>query len=108
MTELTPIGRPAPGNAVDRVSASHARDASLSPRSADTNGRDERGDRVEISRHARGNTAAGGQSPETTEARKERIAAIRNAIEDGSYDTQSRLGVAVSRLLDDVGGANTN
>lgn len=40
---------------------------------------------------------------EIPDVRQDRVAEIRSALADGSYDIDSRLDVALDRLLDEIG-----
>ena len=63
------------------------------PRSAST------GDELQISPQA--DIAA--RLSEIPDIRQDRVAAIRTAIADGTYETSDKLDVALNRLLDEIG-----
>lgn len=44
------------------------------------------------------------QVRELPDVREDRVAEIRSQIENGTYDTDGKLDVAVGRLLDEFGG----
>ena len=44
----------------------------------------------------------GARSGRGSGARKQRLAQIRREIEDGTYETEGKLRIAISRLIDDV------
>ena len=41
---------------------------------------------------------------ESSDIRADRVAEIRAAIADGTYETPEKLDIAVGRLLDEIGG----
>lgn len=45
-----------------------------------------------------------GQIQEIPDVRADRIAKIREAIEQGSYETEDKLDIALDHLLDEIGG----
>lgn len=57
------------------------------------------GDRLEISEAGRLMDLLS----QTPEIRHDRVAALRAAIAEGKYETEARLDLAVSRLLDEIG-----
>ncbi|MCE9584229.1 MAG: flagellar biosynthesis anti-sigma factor FlgM [Planctomycetes bacterium] len=56
-------------------------------------------DRVQISPQARLKAQLRG----VPDIRVDRVAAIRKAIENGTYDESQRLGAAIDRLMDEMG-----
>ncbi len=56
-------------------------------------------DQVDISPAAQ----LAGQVSEIPDIRQDRVASIRAAIADGTYETQDKLSTAVNRLLDEIG-----
>jgi len=56
-------------------------------------------DQVDISEAGR----IAGQLSETAGIRQERVQAIRAAIQNGTYETEQKLSVALDRLLDQIG-----
>ena len=56
------------------------------------------GDRVELSDHARYLE----QLQSLPSVRQQRIADLRQAIADGSYETPQRLGAAIDRMIDEI------
>ena len=56
-------------------------------------------DQLEISDAAR----LASQMSEIPEMRMDRVAQIKAAIADGSYETDAKLNVALDRLLDEIG-----
>ncbi len=56
-------------------------------------------DQLEISDAAR----LAAQMHEISDIRHERVAAIKAAIADGSYETDDKLNAALDRLLDEIG-----
>lgn len=57
------------------------------------------GDRLDISEAGQ----IAGQLAELPEIRSERVAELRSAILNGTYETEEKLGVALDRLLDEIG-----
>jgi negative regulator of flagellin synthesis FlgM len=57
------------------------------------------GDQLDISHAAQ----IASQLSEIPDVRHDRVSAIRAAIVEGTYETDERLGVAVDRLLDEIG-----
>jgi len=49
-----------------------------------------------------GNSGTAGRARRTKGARKFRIERIRKEIKDGTYETEGKLRIAISRLIDDV------
>lgn len=45
-----------------------------------------------------------GQIQEIPDVRADQIAKIREAIEEGSYESEDKLDIALDRLLDEIGG----
>ncbi|MBA62190.1 MAG: flagellar biosynthesis anti-sigma factor FlgM [Planctomycetaceae bacterium] len=43
------------------------------------------------------------QIQDLPEIRTDRVAQIREAIEDGTYETQDKVDIAIDRLLDEIG-----
>ena len=57
------------------------------------------GDRLDISEAGQ----IAGQLAELPEIRSERVAELRSAILNGTYETEEKRGVALDRLLDEIG-----
>ncbi|MFO0827531.1 MAG: flagellar biosynthesis anti-sigma factor FlgM [Phycisphaerales bacterium] len=62
--------------------------------------RDGHRDRVELSEHARWLEALRTMPP----IRAEKVAQVKAAIANGTYETDDKLNLAIDRLLDDVAG----
>ena len=43
----------------------------------------------------------------TSEVRAERLARIKSAIDDGTYETTDKMEAALERLLDEIGGVDS-
>jgi negative regulator of flagellin synthesis FlgM len=78
------------------VNSPHARRAAA-PQSGASTGAP--GDRLEISAAAQ----MASQISEMPDIRHDRVAAIKAAIADGSYETADKLDAALDRLLDEIG-----
>ena len=57
------------------------------------------GDRLEISDAAR----VAARLNEVPDIRQDRVAEVRAAIADGTYETDEKLDLAIDRLLDEIG-----
>lgn len=87
--------------AVTRTSLDGSSPAALRS-SPDSASRGTPGDRVELSDHARFMERLRAMPS----IRAEKVAAIKSAIEAGTYDTDDKLGVAFERMLEEMDGIN--
>ncbi|MDZ4830879.1 MAG: flagellar biosynthesis anti-sigma factor FlgM [Phycisphaerae bacterium] len=68
--------------------------------STETSQRTENRDRVELSEHARWLDTLRSLPP----IRAEKVAEIKAAIADGTYESDEKLNTVIDRLLEDIGG----
>ena len=101
MADISSIGQGSVGplNRSDSPTSNH--ETQRRQRLDDIRRDDRRGDRVELSDHAR-YLARLKEADGATPARQQRIEEIRQSIADGTYDTPQRLDAAIERLLDDL------
>lgn len=97
MTDIRTVGH---GNVgpLDRTARAQSRPAGARPGADEAARRP--GDRVELSSHARFLD----QLRYLPEVRQGRIEAIRDAIADGTYETEGKIDDALERLADDLTG----
>lgn len=98
MPDISSIGHESVGP-LDRTTPPHARGETSSPSRI---GRPPQrpGDRVELSDHARFLD----QLRRLPEVRSEHVEAVRQAIADGTYETEPRLEAAIDRLIQELRG----
>lgn len=90
MSDIRPIGRPAPG----ALSQPNRLNSAYQAPSPPSRGRDE----VELSQTAR----LLGKLHELPDIRPELVQRIRDEIAEGSYDTDEKLDAAVDKLIDEL------
>ncbi len=99
MTDLSSIGygHGNPVGPLNRTSSYLSPSANGQVNHARSEGAADR-DRVELSEHAR----LLDQLRRMPDMRLDRIEAVRQAIQEGSYETQDKLDMAIDRLLEDL------
>jgi negative regulator of flagellin synthesis FlgM len=96
MPDISSIGH-GPVGPLDRTSAAHAREDSPAPtRPGPPPARP--GDRVELSEHARYLD----QINRLPGVRSDRVEEVRQAIANGTYESEDKLDIAINRLIGDV------
>jgi negative regulator of flagellin synthesis FlgM len=80
---------------IQHINPPHTSHANTAPQRASAPATD---DQVEISQLGQ----LLDQVRDLPEIRQDRVAALRQAIADGTYDTPERMDVALSRLLDEI------
>jgi negative regulator of flagellin synthesis FlgM len=95
MQDISPVGRGAVGplNRPEAASPPH-----LNGTARPAAPPDRPGDRVELSEHARYLD----QLREVPDVRSDKVANIRQAIAEGTYQSDEKLGVAIERLLNEL------
>ena len=92
--QVGPVDRSAPSGRADVDHSSYASHTSHAPHAPP----ERPGDRVELSEHARFLD----RIRQLPDARFDRVEQIRDAIESGTYETESKLDDAIDRLVDDL------